>query len=113
MRKQWNVEEQVPKKFIDSFPEYSRFTLQLLWNRNLRTQKEIDGFFNPDYDTDLHDPLLYKDMDKAVDIIIEAFKNKEKISIFGDYDHDGVSGAAVLKLFFEEFAQIQKLVVFP
>ena len=82
--------------FLNKFPEYSRMTLQLLWDRRLKTQKAIDEFFHPDYDEDLHDPFLMKGMKKAVERITKALKNKEKITIFGDYDADGVCGTAIL-----------------
>ena len=44
----------------------------------------------------LHDPFLLKDMDKAVDIIIETMKNGREIRIFGDYDQDGIASVMTL-----------------
>ncbi len=96
MNKHWKVNKKPPKKFLEQFPEYSRLALQLLWDRKLRTQKAIDEFFNPDYDQDLHNPFLMKGMKKAIARINKALENKEKIIIFGDYDADGICGAAVL-----------------
>ena len=96
MNKKWKINKKAPKAFLNKFPEYSRLTLQLLWDRGLKTQKAIDEFFNPDYDEDLHDPFLMKGMKKAVERIDRALKNKEKITIFGDYDADGVCGTAIL-----------------
>lgn len=96
MQKQWKINKKPPKRFLEQFPEYSRLTLQLLWDRKLKTQKAIDEFFNPDYNEDLHDPFLMKGMKKAVERIEKALKNKEKITIFGDYDADGVCGTAIL-----------------
>ena len=101
VKKRWDTKEKPPQEFFDQFPEYTPVTLQLLWNRDLRSQELIDEFFNPDYVTDLHDPFLYKDMDKAVKITLEAISRKEKIYIFGDYDHDGISGAALMRIFFD------------
>lgn len=103
MQKSWKLKEKAPGEFFDQFPEYSPQTLQLLWNRGLKTQESIDEFFNPDYDEDLHDPFLFSGMDKAAKRIARAIKRKEKILIFGDYDHDGVSGVALLTIFFREF----------
>lgn len=96
MKKIWKVNKKAPKAFLNKFPEYSKLTLQLLWDRGLKTQQTIDEFFNPDYDEDLHDPFLMKGMKKAVTRIQKALKNKEKITIFGDYDADGVCGTAIL-----------------
>ncbi len=96
MTKTWKINEKPPKEFLEKFPEYSKLTLQLLLDRGLKTQKAIDEFFNPDYDQDLHDPYLMKGMKKAVERIKKALANKEKITIFGDYDADGVCGTAIM-----------------
>ena len=47
-------------------------------------------------DETIHDPLLFPDMEKAVARIKQAITNKERIMVFGDYDADGISGAAIL-----------------
>ncbi len=96
MEKIWKINEKPPKEFLEQFPEYSKLTLQLLWDRGLKTQKEIDEFFSPDYDQDLHDPFLMKGMKESIERIKKALANKEKITIFGDYDADGVCGTAIL-----------------
>ena len=56
--------------------------------------------------TDLHDPWLMKDMDKAVDRIITAIENHEKILVYGDYDVDGTTSVACMYRFFENFIPI-------
>lgn len=96
MEKIWKVNKKAPKSFLNKFPEYSKITLQLLWDRGLRTQKAIDEFFNPDYNEDLHDPFLLKDVRKTIKRIEEASKKREKVAIFADYDADGVCGATIL-----------------
>ncbi len=96
MEKKWIVAEPMPKDFQDNFPEVSPVVLQLLYNRNLKTQDEIDEFTNPDYGQDIHDPYLFKDMKKVIARIQQALKNKEKILVHGDYDADGVCGAAII-----------------
>jgi len=96
MQKIWKLNKKAPKEFLEKFPEHSRLSLQLLWDRNLRTQKAIDEFFSPDYDQDLHDPFLLKGVKRAVQRIQKAAKNNEKVAIFGDYDADGICGAALI-----------------
>ena len=51
---------------------------------------------------DLPQPSTFKDMDRATDRIVSAIKNREKITIIGDYDVDGVTSTTLMKLFFEE-----------
>lgn len=49
---------------------------------------------------DLHDPYLFTGMQAAVDRIIEARTNGERVIVFGDYDVDGVSSTAMLLRYF-------------
>lgn len=67
----------------------------LLKNRGLATKKSQNDFLHPNYDS-FADPLLLPDMEKAVQRIKTAYKKKEKIVIYGDYDIDGLSATAVL-----------------
>ncbi len=86
----------------------SRLTNLLLENRGIIGPGEQEKFINPSYDTDLHDPFLLKDMEKATVRIFEAIEAKERIVIYADYDCDGIPGAVVLndlfkKIGFENF----------
>lgn len=92
----WRIKSKAPSAFFKQFPEFSPLIVQLLYNRGFKTQEQIDEFFNPDYQGDLHDPYLLKDMDQAVKRIIKAIDRKEKILIYGDFDTDGVCSSAVL-----------------
>ncbi|MFH1426409.1 MAG: single-stranded-DNA-specific exonuclease RecJ [Candidatus Kerfeldbacteria bacterium] len=95
-RYQWVLRAQVPDNVSGKFPEISPVVLQLLHNRGLETQKDVDMFLTPDYGDDQHDPFLFRDMHKAVDRIAAAVEKKEKIVIHGDYDADGVGASAIL-----------------
>jgi single-stranded-DNA-specific exonuclease len=57
---------------------------------------ENRGLLNTKRETALHDPFLFRDMEKTVARINKAIKNKERIIIFGDYDVDGITGTAIL-----------------
>ena len=70
----------------------------LLNNRNL-SDGHLEKFRLSDR---LHDPYLLKDMDKAVERVIKAIEQKEKITIYGDYDVDGVVSTAMMLKFFEK-----------
>lgn len=54
-----------------------------------------DVFLSPDY-TLRHDPFLLPDMHKAVDRLVGAYENQERITIYGDYDIDGLTATTVL-----------------
>ena len=73
----------------------------ILVNRNIVDEEEIQVFLNPTR-KDFHDPYLMPDMEKAIERIIKAIENKEKIIIYGDYDVDGITSITVLKKFFAE-----------
>ena len=70
----------------------------LLVQRDIRTYEEARAFFRPDLSS-LHDPYLMKDMDKAVERIMTAMKNQEKIIVYGDYDVEGTTAVALMFLF--------------
>jgi single-stranded-DNA-specific exonuclease len=97
IKKRWVISELAPQEWQNQFPELPPILKQLLWNRGLRTQEAIDEFLNPDYGSDLHNPFLFKDMEKAVERIFQAIEKKEKIAIYGDYDADGVTGSVILE----------------
>ena len=69
---------------------------RLLCQRGLSDPELADRFLNPSLDH-LHDPMLLKDMDVAVDRIMGALARKEKIAIHGDYDVDGVTSTVILR----------------
>lgn len=74
---------------------------QLLKARGL-TGKTKDAFLNPSYDAK-HDPFLLPDMEKAVARLVRAHKNQEHITIYGDYDIDGLTATTLLLDAFESF----------
>ncbi len=96
MAKQWDVVPAAPSDFFERFPEVSPVVAQLLFNRGLDTQEKIDEFLNPDYEQDLHDPFLFRQMQPAVERIFAAVTAGQKIVVHGDYDADGVSSSAVM-----------------
>ena len=96
MEKKWVLREPISLEFKKQFPEIPGLILQMLYNRGLQTQKQIDQFLNPDYGQDILDPFLFPDMDKAVARIYQAISKKEKIVIHGDYDADGVTSTVLM-----------------
>lgn len=62
-------------------------------------------FLNPTLKETLPDPSIFKDMDKACSCIADAIIEGEKVAIFGDYDVDGATSAAIFKKFFKALGQ--------
>ena len=58
---------------------------------------EAERFIIPDYDRDLHDPFLFRDMEKVVTRIDAARKNREPVGVFGDFDADGVTSSVIVR----------------
>ncbi|PIZ94809.1 MAG: single-stranded-DNA-specific exonuclease RecJ [Candidatus Magasanikbacteria bacterium CG_4_10_14_0_2_um_filter_37_12] len=100
MQKKWQVLSDPPQSFYEEHPELPKIVANLLYNRGIETQEKIDEFLNPDYSTDIHDPMLFNDMEKAVNRIMSAIEKEERIIVHGDYDADGVSGAVIITSFF-------------
>ncbi len=69
------------------------FAAFLLCARGMTDEFEVESFL---YDTDLIDPFTLPDMAEAVDRVTLAIENGERITVFGDYDADGVTSTALL-----------------
>jgi len=98
----WLVKEPLTDDKIKQFPEVNPAALQLLFDRGLTSQDQIDEFLHPDYSQDIHDPFLFTDMKKAVKRIYQSKEKNEKVIIYGDYDADGVCGSAILAKVFNK-----------
>lgn len=101
MDKLWKVKESAPEDFFSSNSKYSKTVLQLLWNRGIRTPKEIEEFFNISLDN-LIDPKVMLNMLKGANQIISGIKNNERMALFGDYDTDGICSVVILAKFFNK-----------
>ena len=103
MNKKWEIckinEEDINK--ICEENNLSQLIGSILASKKIISKDEIREFLNPTRD-DFHDPFLMPDMEKAVERILIAIQNKEKIIIYGDYDVDGITSVTVLKKFLEE-----------
>lgn len=74
---------------------------KILVQRGVESYEEAKAFFVPQL-SELHDPYLMKDMDKAIDKLIHVYHNQSSILLFGDYDVDGTSAVSLLTLVLEE-----------
>ena len=103
MNKKWQIYETNQEQIEDLKNKYGLNDLlaTILSNRNITEEEQIRLFLNPTRN-DFHDPFLITDMDIAVERIIKAIENKEKVTIYGDYDVDGITSITVLKSFLKE-----------
>lgn len=103
MTKKWqyfeDIDEEEIKKLQNEF-NINKMIAGILVSRGI-TCKNAKTFLNPTRH-DFHNPMEMPDMEKAVDRIIQAIKNKEKTIIYGDYDVDGVTSITVLKSFLKD-----------
>ena len=103
MNKKWECYEIDEKKLKEFTQKYNLNELlaRVLLNKGITTKENIELFMNPTR-KDFHDPFLMPDMEVAVNRILKAIDNNEKIIIYGDYDADGITSITVLKSFLEE-----------
>lgn len=87
---------QIDKKFSTGM-----IVATILNDMHFKDDKEIEKFLKPKR-TDFYDPFFMPDMEKAVSRITKALKNNENITIFGDYDADGITSTTILKRFFHD-----------
>lgn len=76
-------------------------TARVLCNRGYNDPQRAAIFIDKS-ESFLHDPLLMKDMDKAVSRIMHAIESGEKITVYGDYDADGVTSVSMLLRYFRD-----------
>lgn len=101
MEKRWILKHQGCPVAIDSLASELKINpilIKLLVQRGINSYDEARNFFRPSLDH-LHDPFLMKDMDKAVERIEEAIRQREKILVYGDYDVDGTTAVALVYSF--------------
>ena len=98
--KKWKIAPQIKKNLSKQKQNhknnYHWAVAQILANRGISDKEEISCFLDPDYEQCMHDPFLFRDMQKAVDLIVRHIMAHNKIMIYGDYDADGVTASAVL-----------------
>ncbi len=97
MRKQWILRQIVPSisESLSSSCKISSVVADILQSRNITDPSDVNSFLSPSL-SGMLDPFLMADMEKAVDRLITARKNAESLSVYGDYDLDGISSTAML-----------------
>ena len=105
MISKWNYlpltsnEQQIARTLGDRYPKVPALC-KLLAQRGVTSAAEAEKFFKPQL-SDLHDPFLMRDMEKAVVRLNRALGSKEKIMIYGDYDVDGTTAVSLVYKFLQ------------
>ena len=103
MNKKWQIYETDEKKIEELKEKYKLNDLlaTILINRGIDNEEKIRLFLEPTRQ-DFYNPYLMKDMKIAVERIVKAIENQEKVIIYGDYDVDGITSTTVLKKFLKD-----------
>jgi single-stranded-DNA-specific exonuclease len=100
MQKRWNILQADEERthLLREALKINKTLCSILVQRGIDDFEKAKQYFRPQL-SELHDPWLMKDMDKAVSRILTAFEKAEKILVFGDYDVDGTTSVASLYQF--------------
>ena len=100
MNLKWVILDDIDNETVENYARLLKIPpviSRILLNRGIDTYEKAKLFFRGKMDN-LYDPFLLVEMEKAVDRIIKAIRNKEKFLIYGDYDVDGITSVALLYL---------------
>ena len=106
MKKKWTIKNkktknEITEEYIKQKYKLKNLIVKIIEQKNFKNEEELKVFLNPTRN-DFYDPYLMPDMEKAVSRITKALKNNENITIFGDYDADGITSTTILKRFFHD-----------
>ncbi len=112
MNKKWeliNVNEEAAEKIATKF-NISKLVARALVNKGITEDEKIEVFLSPRRG-DFYNPFLMPDMEKAVERVVKAIQNKENITIFGDYDVDGITSSSILHRFLKDCGLNSKIYI--
>ena len=84
-------------------PSHERIIREILISRGHDTPQKRQAFLDASYDVYRHDPFLLPDMYRAVKRLVQAYKKRETVVIYGDYDIDGLTATTLLLDAFASF----------
>ena len=111
METKWILHQPVDKQQVEEIVKVLNIDenlATLLVQRGITNYEEAKTFFRPSL-SQLHDPFLMKDMDKAVERVMRAINDGEKVLIYGDYDVDGTTAVAVVYTYLKPFFKKKKI----
>ncbi len=104
MEKRWSIKSCADEAIVNQLAfdlNIDKILANMLAQRGITNYDDAKKFFRPSL-SDLHDPFLMKDMDKAVIRLEKAIKNNEKILVYGDYDVDGTTAVSLVYSFLKK-----------
>ena len=111
METRWLLNKQVDNQQVAELSKVlgiDEHLATLLVQRGITNFDEAKTFFRPSLDQ-LHDPFLMKDMDKAVERVLRAINEGEKVLVYGDYDVDGTTAVALVYTYLKPFFKKKKI----
>ena len=111
METKWILHQPVDKQQVEEIVKVLNIDenlATLLVQRGITNYEEAKTFFRPSL-SQLNDPFLMKDMDNAVERVLQAINNGEKVLIYGDYDVDGTTAVAVVYTYLKPFFKKKKI----
>lgn len=106
MEKRWVLKDLPPQEVVENLAKAININsamATILAQRDITTYEEAKLYFRPAL-SQLHDPFLLKDMDKAAPRLAKAVRDREKILIYGDYDVDGTTSVALVYSFLYQYS---------
>jgi len=106
MQFRWKQKEEPNVELVSHLQENLNVPHKIAWilaQRGISSYDEAENYFRPKL-TDLHDPFLMKDMDKAVKRLEQALMDDENIMVYGDYDVDGTTAVSVVYSFLQGYS---------
>lgn len=94
----WKLADSASSATVDNLEKelgISRILATLLAQQGIDSTEQAKKFFEPSME-EIHDPTLLHDMDKAVERIEQAVEKQEQITIYGDYDADGITSTSLM-----------------
>lgn len=100
--KRYVLKEEISENVAKKLAKYPELVQKLLFNRSIFDEESAEIFLKPDFERDLHDPFLLPNMEEAVSRILFAIKEDQKVTIYSDYDADGIPASVALHDFFKK-----------
>ena len=94
----WQLDQPADSSVVDKLAKDANidpFIAKMLIQRGITSADVVEDFLNPSVSA-FHDPFLMHDMHKGIERIQQAVENGEHITVYGDYDADGITSTTVM-----------------